>query len=494
MINKVTQLTEKQLYGIIIESVSQILLTEASELSLHQKYDKIYGTELIDELLSIDQSNKKKFAEWVLKTIFENHADKAKDYLNRDLNHFDVIKPMAESYFHQEFQPLSFDDIESAYREYIRIQKAKTFNSVKPVYNDGTIIIYNPKTTTELKDLLEIKFKKDPSTFHWCVADPHEKEANSFWNVYTKNNKYKLFVVYNASLKKLFLWNNNPCKSPYNGTLICHEFNNYGNKPCSPITDANLTEEAIGFLNQNSSRICSFDDVISYIDDGEPSELAMFADGILGGRYDLIDYHANDEYEHSIDLIDSRTGSLVYEEFCPSNCDAKFDDATLFVATQQEDFINYIAYLTPNGDFKTAVCEEETNCGNKYILNLDSCLLIHDRIKETNAIVNVDSIELGSIRPTDSSATYLIMSDIDYITRYVVNTVNGQVLYSIQEPKEVGMLDDNSIVAFEMYKGYTYNASQPINKTIWNSELDSDYILFNLKTNEVSRYTPNKSN
>lgn len=266
--NKIV-LSNSEFVDFLTESVIKILINEASEQSLHQYYDKYYDANLISKLLTIDTTSKKKFAEWVLKVILK---DPGKDYetINSTLANYlknGSLNTLFDAYNNGVFQPMSYKSIDVAINALKDNNEIANQKSVKlaPVYNDGTIIIYLPKSYIQLQNLLRTEFgKKVPEESHWCVVS---SEASIYWDDYTRKGTYDIFLIYNSSQQELYLWNNNPNKGRHTRYPDTFNFNDWNDKVVSPTNVAMLTQGAIDFLNDVSNEPYNFYKTIERIND-----------------------------------------------------------------------------------------------------------------------------------------------------------------------------------------------------------------------------------
>lgn len=252
----------------IFNTIKTCILLEASELSLHQKFDKVYNSEDIDKLLQLDNTNKKKFAEWILKVIPNDvRRDSPKEELNFILNNgLVLLKELFYAYVNNVVQVHSYNKFIDAYMVYHNIKESNDYNRIKPVYDDGVISIYQLFSPKDLRDILSNKFLKNADESKWCLARRGNDALGglAFWEEYTNNNQYDIFLIHNKNQNKLYLWNNNPEKSPYrkDGKPFYYEFNNGGNVSCDPIKDGNLTDDAIAFLDNKTNGKMS--EIINY--------------------------------------------------------------------------------------------------------------------------------------------------------------------------------------------------------------------------------------
>lgn len=263
-------LSNNDFVDFLTESAIRYLISEASEQSLHQYYDKYYDANLISKLLAIDTTTKKKFAEWVLKVILKELGE---DYETINFMLANYIKngslnTLFDAYNNGVFQPMSYKNIDvaiNALEENNEIQTQKNIQ-LTPVYNDGTIMIYLPKSYIQLQNLLRTEFgKKVPEESHWCVVS---SEASDYWSDYTKEGKFDIFLIYNSSQKKLYLWNNNPYRGRYTRYPDTFNFNDWNDDVVSPTRVAMLTQGAIKFLNDVSNEPYKFTKTIERINDG----------------------------------------------------------------------------------------------------------------------------------------------------------------------------------------------------------------------------------
>lgn len=265
--------------NMITEAVSRYFLMEATQNSLRQMYGKYFDNDydVIDEIVCLDKSTRKKFAEWLIRTAINQSSQEGCKPIDVFYSLTNKINKLATASNNGEFQVFSYNTIDDAYEAYNRIKRSESYDEIKPVYSDDTIDIYMPQNRQELFDLCTLKFRKIEDEFHWCVLD-NTPAAEVFdkgegtvgdehWNEYGEYDTYNFFLIYNKIQKKLYLWNNNPNTDWGDEELCCYQFNDWGNNTCHPINDACLTQGAINFLNTHSSEECSFDDVITYIDE-----------------------------------------------------------------------------------------------------------------------------------------------------------------------------------------------------------------------------------
>ena len=139
--NEFKLLTENQ-----IQNLKTMLLTEATAISLHQQFDKAYGSDLINLILSIHTSNKKKFAEWVLKTSLQYPIDG--DEIKNDYISDGTLQKMFDLTMSGKFQALSYRNLKDAYDAMREYEEANT--DVSPKFEDEKIVIYVPSSYQEL--------------------------------------------------------------------------------------------------------------------------------------------------------------------------------------------------------------------------------------------------------------------------------------------------------------------------------------------------------
>lgn len=224
-----------------------VLLNEASDVSLHQMYDKIYGSSIVDRCLEVDKSKKKKFAEWLLKTLPQvaNRGLDPREVIIRfkEMNALDMLfNTMVNA---SDFDIYSCKDVIEAMSRLREYQIDK--NPISPSYHQDNIVIYEPENHLELQSLIKNIFKRtNKSDYHWCVI---ASAGDVMWDDYAyskdgRNERYKFFLIYNKTQGELYLWNNNPKKDK--------EFNNWWNSPVDPKKVGGLTDDAMDWLNEQA--------------------------------------------------------------------------------------------------------------------------------------------------------------------------------------------------------------------------------------------------
>lgn len=310
-------LNENQIYRL-----KNMLLTEASAISLHQQYDKVFGSNLIDMILAIDTSNKKKFAEWVLRSSVIHRIDG--DEIKDDYIDDGTLKKMYDLTAIGKYQAMSYKYLKDAYDAMVEYEEANM--NMSPAYEDEKIVIHVPTSYRHLQALLNKVYGKTRDAFHWCVAG---SEANHYWSSYNNNDEYHYYLIYNKEKNELFLWNDNP-------TYAYKMFNDWNDKPVHPFSDGGLTRKAAYWI-ENQSGDASLYDVV-------PGE-------IRGYVFDweepcaLIDRDENNVYIGDLDLFHSDDG-IIEEKWCFGNFDVEINESNLVIVCNGDRDDYSIAYCT----------------------------------------------------------------------------------------------------------------------------------------------------
>lgn len=445
-----------KLYKTLKEEISSLLLKEASDVSLHQMYDKIYGKDRVNRILALDTSSKKKYAEWVLKTL----SKKAEGGNVGAPSWFDVtwdihIVPLANAYLKNGFQPFSYDGLEYAYRAYDKILKSKKYDKVKPTYDDGAIMIYTPLNAQELRELLEIKFRKDPRDFNWCVLGA---DGQNYWDKYGQNNTYQIFLIYNKNQNKLYLWNNNPNENPYHNGLLCYEFNNWGNVTCSPTDDAQLTEGAIKFLNEHSSNECTFNNVIEYINNGGSNQFLVLYEGVLGGRYNIVDFDPEDVFEHDAALVSCENGEIVYDNFCDYSFNMEHDEKNIVIVSNSNGGYD-IGFIKQDGSLDVGYIDDDewgAYFRGTLAVALKNGLLIYDTTTDVLIDTGIEYIEPSEVQFEGTEDNKFIVAKDEDTRFFLIRAKDGQTILELWDVTDYQRDTHRNCITIEMSDVYDY--------------------------------------
>lgn len=227
-----------------------IILKEATEKSLHQEFDGIFSERIVNYVLNIDTTNKKKFAEWVLKNSM-NDRSTLNDFL------FDgIINKLFNATQKGEFQIFSYNNIEEAWKDYLEFVIDN--KPMSAVYEDNDTAIYIPETANQLRNALLLDFEREPNKIKWCVASNGDRE--SWWNKYTAHNSYNLYLILDKRSDLLYLWNEcDDEDSEYYNMPLYTEFSNEYNVPVDPMRI--LSPGAVNWLDKNSRCDVNMDEI-----------------------------------------------------------------------------------------------------------------------------------------------------------------------------------------------------------------------------------------
>lgn len=351
-------LTEEQC-GIL----KSFLLNEASAISLHQFFDKTYGEDLVNAVLQIDTTTKKKFAEWVLKTSLNqsNGAEVIKEFIKNGM--MEKLFKVTLDNSMQVYNYSNLEEAEDAYYEY-----AESNKEMKPSYEDKAVAIYVPTSYHNLRAILKKKFGKTADTFVWCVAN---SSAESHWPEYTSNDKYNIFLIYNKKEGELFLWNNNPRHYTTN-------FKDWHDNSVSPTARAGLTYEAMNWLD-------SMSDDVSIYDVGAGELLISFFEGMAN----VYDTDPDDMYYHYVHLYDEND-HVVCEDWCYSDLDVTEENDSLAIVRSHSRKEDSLVYINEKGGIsyiahKESIYVVATNKDGSYFIEIEDD---YDEDRETYLLRN----------------------------------------------------------------------------------------------------------
>lgn len=418
------KITETMLKKMIAESLryhlSECLLTEATEQSLHQQYDKMFGSQLIEDLLWYDTTPNKKFAEWVIKVCIKQNSKEPQKILIGYLHNSGQLTDLAQA-VENGFQPYSFSDIETALENFGRKQ-------IKPaVYKDDTIHIYNPSTYFELKALIKAVAKQPLDSFRWCVSS---SDASTFWPQYTKDDEYQIFFIHNIKQNQFYLWNNNPSEDKRK------QFNNQENNPVKPIETAGLTDGAVKFLDSKTEH-----DFVEDVNNMISEETGMVLyEGILGGRYNLYDPNPDDLYHHNLQLWPTENqGDWI--EFGNSAYDVLLDSPRLFIMIDNRYDDCSVAYVDENSEILFG--NEDKGWGEEYdgiyyVTNIPDKLVVYN---QNNG--NIHSYDISSPIYIGSVGNFMLVQSDDYDVYYVIDHTNGKCVFKSSDIDDYAIYKNN---------------------------------------------------
>lgn len=375
-------LTEAQ-----VSMLQNMLLTEASAISLHQQFDKIFGRDVIESVLSVDSSPKKKFAEWVLKSSMLTHIDGEEivdDYITDG-----TLKKLFDLTMSGKFQALSYDNLKAAYDAMAEYEEANA--DVSPAFEDDTIAIYVPSSYMQLRAILKRKYGKTADEAHWCVVG---SSADENWSSYSDYDEYHFYLIYNKDKQKLFLWNDNP-------DYAYKMFNNWNDEPCSPFSDGGLTDEACKWLEHVSGTVSIYD-----------VEIGVVLDYLLDGMAKIIDKNEDDLYYHDVDLYSD--DNIICRKWCYSKYALEIDKEDLAIV-QNDDVDDYsVAFRDKNGNIQTLPrIDGYNNFGDFYFFNFryGEFALLNPSLGIFHKKFDINAYAVDNFTPIDEACNYAVIND-----------------------------------------------------------------------------------
>lgn len=238
-------------YNELLTEQIGIIISEASDRSLREMFSKTISEELIDKLLKIDTSSKKKFAEWFLKHIQKD--DNMESYVNAAIG-TGLIQKIFNAVKNGEFQVFNYSSIKHAVGNfYDLILDKKPLNCV---YSDDKINIYIVEGHGQLRTSLINKFGKRANNIHWCIACGDPDERDEYFDEYIYGG-YNVYLIQDKTTNNLYLWTDSE-NNNYKEMPRYTEFNDWNNNTVD--NRQILTPGAIEWFKTNCKNV-PFDDI-----------------------------------------------------------------------------------------------------------------------------------------------------------------------------------------------------------------------------------------